>query len=306
MTADTRPDRAPGRRRTALLDPAPAVRFATGQTVVQRIRRLRFSVILSAIFLVFITLAALIPTWFTSKDPNAGEPLDMLLAPSAEHLFGTDQNGRDIYARIIYGAWPSLLIGVSATVFALIAGTLIGVFAARGGRTGDWIVSRLLDVFLSIPGLLLVFLIVAARGPGTVTTIIGVAVVTLPSYARLVRGEVIRLRGAVFVEAAKALGWTQTNIVVRHIIPNALGPVLVLATIGIGSAIGIGSSLSFLGLGPQPPTAEWGSMLSASRSYFSVAWWPAVFPGLAITLTVLAVTVVGQYLQRRTEGRVAP
>ncbi|MFJ6095785.1 ABC transporter permease [Williamsia muralis] len=288
---------------TVLPDPAPAVRFASGQTVIQRIRRLRLSVIGSGIFIAISTLAAFFPALFTDKDPNAGEPLDMLLAPSVEHLFGTDQNGRDIYARIIYGAWPSLLIGVSATLFALIAGTLVGVFAARGGRAGDWVVSRLLDVFLAIPGLLLVFLIVAARGPGTLTTIIGVAVVTLPSYARLVRGEVLRLRGAVFVEAAEALGWTQANIVVRHIIPNALGPVLVLATIGIGSAIGIGSSLSFLGLGPQPPTAEWGSMLSASRTYFSVAWWPAVFPGLAITLTVLSVTVVGQYLQRRTDGR---
>ncbi|MGC4934762.1 ABC transporter permease [Gordonia sp. DT30] len=284
-------------------DPAPAVRFAAGQTVVQRIRRLRVSVILSSIFLVAIALAALFPSLFTDKDPDAGEPLDMLLAPSWDHLFGTDQNGRDIYARVVYGAWPSLLIGISATIFALAAGTAVGVFAARGGRVGDWVVSRVLDVFLAIPGLLLVFLIVAARGPGTLTTIIGVAVVTLPGYARLVRGEVLRLRGAVFVEAAKTLGWTQANIIGRHIVPNALGPVLVLATIGIGSAIGIGSSLSFLGLGPQPPTAEWGSMLSASRTYFSVAWWPAVFPGLAITLTVLSVTVVGHYLQRRTDGR---
>lgn len=305
MTADSRSDPASRRRSVAEIDHR-TVRSAAGQTVVQRIRRLQISVILSGIFLVIITLAAFFPSLFTSKDPNAGEPLDMLLAPSWSHPFGTDQNGRDLYARIIHGAWPSLTIGVSATVLALAAGTLIGVFAARGGRTGDWVVSRLLDVFLAIPGLLLVFLIVAARGPGTATTIIGVAVVTLPGYARLVRGEVIRLRDAVFVEAARALGWTQTNIVVRHIVPNAIGPVLVLATIGVGSAIGIGSSLSFLGLGPQPPTAEWGSMLSASRSYFSVAWWPAVFPGLAITLTVLTVTVVGQYLQRRTEGRVTP
>jgi peptide/nickel transport system permease protein len=304
-TSESRPDSAPRRRSETDLDHR-SVRFAAGQTIMQRVRRLRVSVILSGIFLVLITLAAFFPSLFTSKDPNAGEPLDMLLPPSWSHLFGTDQNGRDIYARIIYGAWPSLTIGVSATVLALLAGTLIGVFAARGGRTGDWIVSRLLDVLLAIPGLLLVFLIVAARGPGTATTIIGVAVVTLPGYARLVRGEVLRLRGSVFVEAARALGWTQANIVVRHIVPNAIGPVLVLATIGVGSAIGIGSSLSFLGLGPQPPTAEWGSMLSASRSYFSVAWWPAVFPGLAITLTVLTVTVVGQYLQRRTEGRVTP
>lgn len=287
-------------------DPAPAVRFAAGPTVIGRIRRLRISVILSGTFLVIVVAAALAPALFTDKDPNVGEPLDMLLSPSSAHWFGTDQNGRDIYARTVFGAGPSLLIGVSATLAALIAGTAVGVLASRSGRVGDWLVSRLLDIFLAIPGLLLVFLIVAARGPGTGTTIIGVAVVTFPSYARLVRGEVIRLRGAVFVEAAKALGWNQTNIVVRHVVPNAIGPVLILATIGIGSAIGLASSLSFLGLGPQPPTAEWGSMLAASRSYFSVTWWPAVFPGLAITLTVLTVTVVGQYFQRRTEGRIKP
>ncbi|AFR47282.1 ABC transporter permease [Gordonia sp. KTR9] len=286
--------------------PAGSVRFTAGPSWTQRVRRLRISVTLSSAFILLMTFVAVFPSWFTSRDPNAGDPLDMLLAPSWEHIFGTDQNGRDIYARIVYGAGPSLLIGVSATLFAVVVGTVIGVFAARGGRIGDWVVSRLLDVFLSIPGLLLVFLIVAARGPGTMTTIIGVAVVTMPSYARLVRGEVIRLRGAVFVEAARALGWSQANVVARHIVPNAIGPVLVLGTIGIGSAIGIASSLSFLGLGPQPPTAEWGSMLSASRTYFSVAWWPAVFPGLAITLTVLSVTVVGRYLQRRNDGRSTP
>ncbi|MFE3317476.1 ABC transporter permease [Nocardia sp. NPDC059195] len=281
-----------------LLDKAPAVRFTTGQTAVEGLRRLRPSGLFSALFLVVAVTAALAPTVFTDQDPDAGDALDMLLPPRGEHLFGTDQNGRDIFARVVYGAGPSLSIGVSATVLALAVGTVVGVLAARGGRFGDWAVSRLLDVFLAIPGLLLVFLIVASRGPGSLTTIIGVAVVTLPSYARLVRGEVIRLRSAPFVEAARGLGWSPTAITFRHIVPNAVGPVLVLATIGIGSAIGLGASLSFLGLGPQPPTTEWGAMLSASRTYFSVAWWPAVFPGIAITLTVLSVTVIGHRLRR--------
>lgn len=265
--------------------------------------RSRPAVVLSVGFLGVIVLAAVWPTLFTDVDPNGGHAEDSLLAPGSGHLFGTDQNGRDLFARVVHAARPSLLIGVSASALALVVGTIVGVLSAAGGRRTDWIVSRLLDVLLSIPGLLLVLLVIAIRGPGTTTTIAAVALISVPGYARLVRGETLRLRGAAFVEAARTLGWSHTRVVLRHIVPNALGPVLVLATIGIGATIGTVASLSFLGLGPQPPTAEWGSMLSSSRDYFSVAWWPAVFPGLAITLTVLAVTVVGQHLQQRLEGR---
>lgn len=265
--------------------------------------RSRPAVALSVIVLAVVILAALWPTLFTDVDPNVGRPEDTLLSPAAGHLFGTDQNGRDLFARVVHATRPSLLIGVSASTLALVVGTVIGILSAAGGRRTDWTFSRLLDVLLSVPGLLLVLLVIAIRGPGTGTTIVAVALISIPGYARLVRGETLRLRGSAFVEAARALGWSHTRVVLRHIVPNALGPVLVLATIGVGSTIGIVASLSFLGLGPQPPTAEWGSMLSTSRDYFSVAWWPAVFPGLAITLTVLAVTVVGQHLQQRLEGR---
>lgn len=262
-------------------------------------------VVVSAALLVLIVLAAAWPGLFTGVDPNAGRPEDTLQAPSAEHLFGTDQNGRDLVARVIHAARPSLLIGVSASALALILGTTVGVLSASGGRVTDWSFSRLLDVILSVPGLLSVLLVIAIRGPGTGTTIVAVALISVPGYARLVRGETLRLRGAGFVEAATALGWNHRRVVLRHIVPNALGPVLVLATIGVGSTVGIVASLSFLGLGPQPPTAEWGSMLSTSRDYFAVAWWPAVFPGLAITITVLTVTIIGQHLQKRLEGRTA-
>lgn len=262
-------------------------------------------VVVSAALLVLIVLAAAWPGLFTGVDPNAGRPEDTLQAPSAEHLFGTDQNGRDLFARVIHAARPSLLIGVSASALALILGTTVGVLSASGGRVTDWSFSRLLDVILSVPGLLSVLLVIAIRGPGTGTTIVAVALISVPGYARLVRGETLRLRGAGFVEAATALGWSHRRVVLRHIVPNALGPVLVLATIGVGSTVGIVASLSFLGLGPQPPTAEWGSMLSTSRDYFAVAWWPAVFPGLAITITVLTVTIIGQHLQKRLEGRTA-
>jgi peptide/nickel transport system permease protein len=265
--------------------------------------RWRPGVALSFAFILLLILAAIWPHLLTSTDPNAADIQRTLDPPSGQHWFGTDQNGRDIYARVVTGARLSLLIGLSASALALVGGSLIGVLAAQGGRVLNTTVNRLLDILLSIPGLLLVLLVIAVLGPGVRNSIIGLALITTPVYARMVRGEIIRIRGAVFLEAARALGWSRPQIIARHLIPNALGPVLVLATIGIGAAIGTGSSLSFLGLGPQASTAEWGAMLSSSRDYFSVAWWPAIFPGLAITATVLAITVAGQFLQLRLEGR---
>ncbi|WP_410606497.1 ABC transporter permease [Amycolatopsis sp. lyj-109] len=268
-------------------------------------RTWRPGLVLSAAFLVVVVLAALVPQLFTHLDPDAADPAATLLGPGAGHPLGTDQNGRDLLARIVFGTRPSLLIGLGASALGLAAGTVLGVLAARGGRVGDEVVSRLLDVLLSIPGLLLVILVVAVLGAGTGTSIVGLAVIVAPAYARLVRGEILRIRGSAFVEAAHALGWPKWQVVLRHLLPNAVGPVLVLATLSVGATIAAGASLSFLGLGPQPPTAEWGAMLAASRDYYAVAWWPAVFPGLALTATVLATTVTGQYLQRRLEGRSA-
>jgi peptide/nickel transport system permease protein len=260
----------------------------------------------TAICVAALVLLAVMVAWpalLTSTDPNAADITQTLKPPNAHHWFGTDQNGRDVYARVVYGARLSALIGLGASAIALLAGVVIGTLAAQGGRFLGWIVDRVLDILLSVPGLLLVLLVVAILGRGTRDSMIGLAVIAAPGYARLVRGEVIRLRGSGFVEAARSLGWTEPQIVVRHVIPNALGPVIALATIGVGGSIGAGSSLSFLGLGPQPPTAEWGAMLSSSRDYFSIAWWTAVFPGVGITLTVLAITVVGRVLQQRLAGK---
>lgn len=278
-------------------------------TVIDRVpvttarRTWRPGLVLSVVFLIVLVLAALFPQLFTHLDPDAADPAATLLAPGSGHLLGTDQNGRDIFARIVHGASPSLLIGLGASALGLAVGTVLGVLAAQGGRIGDEVVSRFLDVLLSIPGLLLVILVVAVLGAGTGTSVVGLAVVVAPANARLVRGEILRIRGSAFVEAAHALGWPRSQVVVRHVVPNAVGPVLVLATLSVGGTIAAGASLSFLGLGPQPPTAEWGAMLAASRDYFAVAWWPAIFPGLALTATVLAITVTGQYLQQRLEGR---
>lgn len=269
-------------------------------------RAVRPGVTAGAGFLALLLLAAVWPRLFTSINPDDANVLQALAPPSTAHWLGTDQNGRDVFARIVAGARPSLLIGVCSSGLALLAGTILGVLAAQGGRLANATVSRLLDTFLAIPGLLLVLLVIAVLGPGTRNAVIGLALMTTPGYARMVRGEVIRIRNAAYIEAAHGLGWRHWQVVVRHLVPNALGPATVLATIGVGAAIAAGASLSYLGLGPQEPTAEWGAMLSQSTEYFSVAWWAAVFPGLAITLTVLSVMVTGQHLQRRLDGRTRP
>ncbi|MFE9664224.1 ABC transporter permease subunit [Streptomyces sp. NPDC005955] len=255
-----------------------------------------------AVLLVLAAMAAA-PALFTGTDPNATDVNALLQPPGDGHLLGTDQSGRDLYARIVHGARPSLLIGAGAVGLALVGGTLVGVAAAQLGRIADQVISRLLDVVLSVPGLLLVFLVVAVLGPGATTATVGLAVVSLPGFARVARAEVIGLRSKAYVEAAHGFGWTRTQVVLRHVLPNAAGPVLALATVSLGAMVVASSSLSFVGLGPRPPTAEWGAMLADSREFLAVAWWPAAFPGAAITLTVLAVTVLGRHLQHTLDGR---
>ncbi|WP_256789300.1 ABC transporter permease [Frankia sp. AvcI1] len=250
--------------------------------------------------LLLLACVAAAPGLFTGVDPNAADLRHTLRGPSGDHWFGTDQNGRDLYARIVYGARPSLLIGVGASLMSLVGGVVVGVLAAQSNRVVDQVISRLLDVVMSVPGLLLVFLVVAVLGTGSRNAAVGLAVVGIPGFARVTRAEVIRVRSGHYVEAAHGLGWSKLQVVVRHIVPNTVGPIVALATVGLGSMIVASSSLSFVGLGPRPPTAEWGAMLAGSRNYLEVAWWPAVFPGLALTIAVLAVTVVGERIQGLT------
>jgi peptide/nickel transport system permease protein len=266
----------------------------------------RLGLVLSVVVLAVLVLAAAFPRLFTGTDPNAADLLATLRPPGGDHWFGTDQNGRDMFARVVYGTRASLLIGVTAAALALVGGVLVGTVAAQGGRLADQVVSRLLDVVLSVPGLLLVFLAAAVFGAGGGTAATGLAVGAVPGFARVVRAEVMRVRGSHYVEAAYGFGARRLSVVTRHVVPNAVGPVFALAMVSLGAMIVASSSLSFVGLGPQPPTAEWGAMLAAARDFVSIAWWPTVFPGAAITLTVLAATVVGRRLQRafdREEAR---
>ncbi|SEL82452.1 ABC transporter permease [Streptacidiphilus jiangxiensis] len=255
--------------------------------------------------LLLLVLVAAWPGLFTSAQPDISDPVHAFLAPSTAHPFGTDQLGRDILARVLYGARLSLLLGAGSTVLSVAAGSVLGLLAGIGGRWADQALMRLADVLFALPPILLALLTVAVLGSGTSNVMLAIAVAFAPGYARLVRGETLVVRRSGYVEAAVGLGLPRPLLVVRHVLPNALGPVLVLATVGFGSALITASGLSFLGLGPQPPAPEWGTMLSEGRNNLANAWWTAVFPGVAITVTVLAVGAVGRRAQARFTRRTA-
>jgi peptide/nickel transport system permease protein len=269
----------------------------------RRSRGIRVGPILSLLFLLFLLVAVVAPAALTHYQPLAVDPLHSLQAPSAAHWFGTDQSGRDIFARVVYGAAPSLSIGVIATALGLVVAVILGVLAGLAGRIVDSVVSRILEILFAFPSLLLALLFVTIFGASVPSLIISVGLGSAPGYARMVRGQVIAVKNASYVEASYVLGHSWFRILVRNILPNAMRPLLVLGTLGIGQSIVWASSLSFLGLGAAPPAPEWGAMLAAGRDFISSAWWAEFFPGAMIVLVTLATTSLGRYLSRRLEGR---
>lgn len=255
---------------------------------------------LAGAVVLFLLAAVAFPALLAPYDPLAINPPDAFQGPSPAHWFGTDESGRDIYSRVIFGARPSLLIGAAATAIGVGLALLLGSLAGLGGRVLDFGVGRLLEVLFALPGLLLALVFIAIAGPGVVTSTVAVGLSTAPGYARIIRGQIIQVRGSGMVEAAVVLGRTRGQVVRRHLLPNALAPVFVIATLGLGQAVVWASSLSFLGLGEPPPAAEWGAMLAAGRTYLTTAWWMTFFPGLFIVFTAAASTVLGRGLQRRT------
>jgi len=258
--------------------------------------------ILALAFVLFLGVATVAPGLLSSIDPNAINAREAFQGPSVEHWFGTDESGRDVYSRVVAGTSTSLLIGISATAIGLTLGLLLGVLAGFGGRALDFTVNRTIEVLFAFPGLLLALLVIVIAGPGPVTATIAVGLSTAPGYARIIRGQLVSIRSSGYVESARVLGHGPRRILGRHILPNALAPLLVLATLGIGQAVVWAAALSYLGLGAQPPSAEWGAMLSAGRTYIGTAWWLTVSPGLMIVLTTIATTVLGRSLTRRTAG----
>jgi peptide/nickel transport system permease protein len=259
-------------------------------------------VLLAAAVLALLVLAALFPGLLTGRHPSDTDIGGALLGPGTAHPFGTDELGRDVLARVVYGARPSLTIGLGATALGAALGIPIGLLAAVGGRLLDQVLMRCLEVLLALPELLLALLVVTVVGAGTGNVLVAIGVAAVPNYARLIRAQALVALGSEYVEAAVGLGRGRVHIALRHVLPNVLGPLLVLATIGSGTAIVSGSALSFLGLGPAPPSPEWGGMLSDARDHLGTAWWTGVFPGLAVVAVVLSVTVLGRRLRARGEG----
>ncbi|HUY73223.1 MAG TPA: ABC transporter permease [Candidatus Dormibacteraeota bacterium] len=227
----------------------------------------------------------------------------ILQPPSGQHVLGTDNFGRDIFSRIIYGARVSLRMGFVAVAIGAVIGTTMGVVAGAYGGFIDSALMRLVDALMAFPGILLALAVTAMLGPGLTNAMIAVGIGFIPSFARLVRASTLQVRHTTYVEAARAVGCGDGRLIARHIFPNVLTPVLVLATLGVASAILIGAALSFLGLGAQPPTAEWGIMLSDGREFMRRAWWIMAFPGLAITITVMAANLVGDGLRDAFDPR---
>lgn len=266
---------------------------------------LRPAPVLAATFLLFLLLAATMPGLVSHADPLRIVPRDAFQAPNWTHPFGTDQSGRDIFARIVHGTRQSMLVGVGATALAMAAAIGLGLAGALCGRAAQRMVAWLLQVMFSFPVLILALLFAAAFGNGIVPLVAATAIGSAPGYARMVFGQVMSVRDSGYVEAARALGHGPLRIVRAHILPNAMRPLVVTATMGVGHAIVWASALSFLGLGAPPPQPEWGTMLSMGRSFVANAWWLTFFPGLLIVLTMLSTTVLGRHLQRRLEGRPA-
>lgn len=219
--------------------------------------------------------------------------LEKLKAPSLHHIFGQDEFGRDVFLRIVWGTRYSLLLGVGATIMATLFGGVVGALAGFYGKQLDNVLMRLMDVLLSIPSILLSIAIVAALGTSMFNVMLAIAISYVPQYARVVRAAIMEQKSIDYIEAARAVGTSDARTIIRHIIPNAMAPIIVQATLGIAGCILSIAGLSFLGLGIQPPVPEWGGMLSSARQYMRDAWHITTFPGLAIMLTILSLNLVG-------------
>lgn len=258
---------------------------------------------LAILYLLLLATAVIAPGVLTHNDPLLADPVNAQLPPSAAYWLGTDQLGRDLLTRVIYGSRYSLLISVAAMALAVLFGTLLGLIAALARGVVDELLSRAVDVISAFPDLLLALMLIAFTGPGTNNLIIALGVASVPRFARVVRAQTYTVMTSGYVEQARTFGLSRFTLITRHILPHAIAQVPALATLGLGTAIIGTAGLSFLGMGPQPPTAEWGLMLAEGRNYLRNAWWIAVWPGVFITLTVIAVNTLGRHWQARFEGR---
>ena len=273
-----------------------SARVRAALALIRRFLRHRSAMVGLTILLILIVIAIAAPA-IAPFDPNKQNLRQALAPPGAEHLLGTDEFGRDILSRILYGARISLRVGVMVVLLSGTTGVVLGLVAGYYQGRIDTVISRGLDILLAFPSLLLAIAVITILGPSLVNALFAIAIAQVPRYARVTRGVVLSQKQRDYVDAARALGGNPARIMFVHLLPNVIAPVVILASLGIATAILTTASLSFLGLGAQPPEPEWGAMLSTGRSYMRQAYWITLFPGLAIMITVLAINLFGDGLR---------
>ncbi len=242
----------------------------------------------------FVTVFAPIVAPFDPLETNYSE---IMSPPSAKHPFGTDDLGRDLLSRVLWGGRETLKAGYLAVLIGLGGGTLLGLFSGYVGGRVDDLIQRVVEILMAFPSILLLLSIIAALGPQLTTVIIAIGIATIPGYSRLMRGSVISARNYEYITAAKLVGATDRRIMFKHILPNIIAPILIYGTLDLAGAIMLTAGLSYLGLGAQPPSAEWGAMLNYGRSYLRAAWWMSIFPGVAVYLAMLSINLFGEGLR---------
>jgi peptide/nickel transport system permease protein len=281
---------------------APAGR--SGLAEVARMFRKSGSAVFGLVLVVALGAAAVLAPLLAPHNPDTIDTARRLARPfTAGHLLGTDEFGRDLLSRLLYGARTSLVVGLAATVLAAVAGSGLGLLAGFVGRWVDQVVMRSIDTLMAFPYFLLAIAIIATLGPGLVNGMVAVAIVNIPFYGRIVRATVLAVKQTEYVEAARALGLSELRLSLSHVLRNCLAPIVVAVTLNVGGMITALAGLSFLGLGVQPPTSDWGSMLSSSRQYMNVAPHVAALPGLAIFLAVLGFNLLGDGLRDALDPR---
>ena len=259
-------------------------------------RFLKIRIIIYGCFLLVLVVLAFFAPYLAPNDPIKIS-MEGRKSPNIDHIFGTDRLGRDIFSRVMYGAKFSLTIGIISVSIGLTIGTIMGVISAYYGGIIDTIIMRFIDALLAFPGILLALVVIAVLGPGLINVMLAVGISSVPEYARLARGKVLSVMQLEYVEAIHSLGGSNLRIIVKHILPNISAPITILATLQVGNAILVGSGLSFLGMGAQPPTPEWGLMTAEGRNFISQAWWISTFPGIAILITVISINQFGDGLR---------
>lgn len=261
------------------------------------------SLLIGGIIVTFLIAMALFPSLFSKYDPIALDPMAILKPPSARHIMGTDDYGRDIWSRIVYGTRLDLMIGVGAMIVPMIIGTVIGLVSGYYGGKLDSLLMRILDVFMAFPYYVLAISIVAILGAGTKNLFIAMWLVGWKEYTRLIRSEVLVVKNMEYVQAAKSLGYSDGKILLRHILPNVVSSSIVYGASDVVMCMLAGASMSFLGLGVQLPTPEWGAIISGGRAYIQTAWWITVFPGLLLVVSGLGFSLIGDGLSDLLRAR---